>query len=445
MVEKKVLIVDDEEQLRKLLSRILTLEGYEVREARSLSDARQLLRKEEIDVICCDVRLEDGNGVEFVKELRLSYPLSETILLTAYGNIPDGIQAIRNGAFDYITKGDDNDRIIPLLAQAMTRVKEKRNAAIRVERDESSQYSWDRIVGHSTALLQAKKLAQRAAATDATILLLGETGTGKEVFANAIHHGSNRAKQSFVAVNCTAFPRDLLEGELFGHKAGAFTGATRDKKGLLEVANKGTILLDEIGDMPMDMQAKLLRVLENGEFIKLGDTKPTRVDVRIIAATHRDLKERVAQGLFREDLYYRLNIVTIELPALRDRAGDIELLAAEILSSQALRSGQKPLKISPAAMRLLQQHQWKGNIRELKNILERACILADDNTIEPEHLPFEIQNSTKSNDLSLSAVENQHIRKVLAVTAGNKTRTAEILGIGLTTLYRKMEEYGIEK
>lgn len=445
MVAKKVLIVDDEEQLRKLLSRILTLEGYEVREARSLSDARQQLRKEEIDVICCDVRLEDGNGVEFVKELRDSYPLAETILLTAYGNIPDGIQAIRNGAFDYITKGDDNDRIIPLLAQAMARVKEKKNAAIRVEKEGSTQNNWDRIAGHSEALLQAKKLAQRAATTDATILLLGETGTGKEVFANAIHQGSNRASQSFVAVNCTAFPRDLLEGELFGHKAGAFTGATRDKKGLLEVANKGTILLDEIGDMPMDMQAKLLRVLENGEFIKLGDTKPSRVDVRIIAATHRDLKERVAQGLFREDLYYRLNIVTIELPALRDRAGDIELLAAEILSSQALRSGQKPLKISPAAMRLLRQHEWKGNIRELKNILERACILADDNTIEPEHLPFEIQNSTNSNDLSLSAVENQHIRKVLAVTAGNKTRTAEILGIGLTTLYRKMEEYGIEK
>lgn len=445
MVAKKVLIVDDEEQLRKLLSRILTLEGYEVREARSLSDARQQLRKEEIDVICCDVRLEDGNGVEFVKELRDSYPLAETILLTAYGNIPDGIQAIRNGAFDYITKGDDNDRIIPLLAQAMARVKEKRDAAIRVEKEGSTQNNWDRIAGHSEALLQAKKLAPRAATTDATILLLGETGTGKEVFANAIHQGSNRASQSFVAVNCTAFPRDLLEGELFGHKAGAFTGATRDKKGLLEVANKGTILLDEIGDMPMDMQAKLLRVLENGEFIKLGDTKPSRVDVRIIAATHRDLKERVAQGLFREDLYYRLNIVTIELPALRDRTGDIELLAAEILSSQALRSGQKPLKISPAAMRLLQQHQWKGNIRELKNILERACILAEDNTIEAEHLPFEIQNSTNSNDLSLSAVENQHIRKVLAVTAGNKTRTAEILGIGLTTLYRKMEEYGIEK
>jgi len=275
-------------------------------------------------------------------------------------------------------------------------------------------------------------------------LLLGETGTGKEVFANAIHTNSNRSANSFIAINCSAFTKELLEGELFGHKAGAYTGATKDKKGLFELADKGTLFLDEIGEMNIDLQAKLLRVIENGEFIKLGDIKTTVVNVRIIAATNRDLVKSIASGEFREDLYYRLNVFAIELPALRYRAEDIPELANYFLSKY---DHGKSIKINKEALKLLQNHIWKGNIRELKNVLERACILTETNELLPEHLPYEIQSQDKAiaENLSLANIEKNHIQKVLAFTKGNKTKTAGYLGIGLTTLYRKMEEYQIPK
>ncbi len=442
-MQATVLIIDDEEPLRKLLGRIISLEGFTVLQAGSLKEGSTILNQHPVDVILCDVKLPDGNGVEFVKTIRERYPLCECILLTAYGHIADGVQAIKNGAFDYITKADDNDRIIPLLYQAMDHVTRKKQSLVTVRHN--SLPGFEAILGSSAAIREAIQYAQKIAATDSTVLLLGETGTGKEVFANAIHTGSKRTGKPLVAINCSAFPKDLLEGELFGHKAGAFTGASKDKKGLIEQADGGTLFLDEIGEMNINLQAKLLRVLENGEFIKIGDTKVTRVNVRIIAATHRQLTEMIDQGLFREDLYYRLNVFSIHLPALRTRMEDIPELSAYFLGQFAARENRPPHQLSKEALALLQHYQWKGNIRELKNVLERASVLAEGVTIEASDLPFEIQQNTGADTgLTLASVEKSHIRKVLLYTRGNKTRAAEWLGIGLTTLYRKLEEYQIK-
>ena len=440
-----ILIIDDEEQLRRLLSRLIGLEGFSVEEAGTLKTGLDILKRKEMDVILCDVKLPDGNGVDFIKEAKRSYPLIEIILLTAYGNIPDGVQAIKNGGFDYITKGNDNDRIIPLLYQALDKVNAQRKSPIKIK--ENGTYGFDNIIGNSVAIKESITLARKIAPTDATVLLLGETGTGKEVFANAIHSNSKRAAKPFIAINCSAITKDLLEGELFGHKAGAYTGAIKDKKGLIELADEGTLLLDEIGELSIDLQSKLLRVLENGEFIKLGDSRTTKVNVRIIAATNRDLVKSIAEGDFREDLFFRLNVFTIQLPALRQRMEDIPELANHFLRYFSGKENKPLPEISKAAMELLQQHPWKGNIRELRNVLQRACILTETGEIRPEHLPFEIQKQYKpdSNNLSLAVVEKNHIERVLGYTKGNKTKAAEYLGIGLTTLYRKIEEYHIPR
>jgi two-component system, NtrC family, response regulator len=439
-----ILLIDDEEGLRKLLARIIGLEGFKVEEAGTLKAGYDILKRREIDVILCDVKLPDGNGVDFVKEAKAKYPLVEIILLTAYGNISDGVQAIKNGSFDYITKGNDNDRVIPLLHQAMGKVVAQKTSAIKI-RDKGA-YNFEDIIGSSQTIKQTIALAKKIAPTDTNVLLLGETGTGKEIFANAIHSGSKRSEKPFIAINCSAFAKDLLESELFGHKAGAYTGATRDKKGLIELADEGTLFLDEIGEMNVDLQAKILRVIENGEFIKLGDIKTTRVNIRIIAATNRDLAESIKNGEFREDLYYRLNVFAIHLPSLRERVDDIPDLANYFLSIYC-RKVDKQLQISKEVLALFRQYSWHGNIRELRNVLERASILSDCIEILPEHLPFEIQRQDSANaeNLSLASVEKQHIQKVLQHTKGNKTKTAEYLGIGLTTLYRKMEEYRISK
>jgi DNA-binding NtrC family response regulator len=440
-----ILIIDDEEALRKLLNRIISLEGFKTEEAGTIKAAWNLLDHKEPDIVLCDVKLPDGNGVDFVKKAKEKFPLLEFILLTAYGNIPDGVLAIKNGAFDYITKGNDNDRIIPLLYQAMDKVRANKKSAVKIA--DKGSYNFGDILGQSAAIKEAIKIAQKIAPSEANVLLLGETGTGKEVFANAIHSNSQHAKNAFVAINCSAFPRELLESELFGHKAGAYTGATKDKKGLIEMANGGTLFLDEIGEMNIGLQAKILRVIETGEFIKVGDEKTTKVKVRIIAATNRELKKEIESGNFREDLYYRLNVFTIELPALRDRREDIPALANHFLTRYTTRENKPGLRFSKEALELLKKQTWPGNIRELKNVIERAVILTDDADILPEHLPYEIQkqNSESGNDLSLVSIEKKHIEKVLLHTKGNKTKAAEYLGIGLTTLYRKMEEYHIAK
>ena len=289
-----ILIIDDEPQIRKLLSRMMELEGYEVFQAADCQSTLKQLKLHNPQVVLCDVFLPDGNGVDMVTTIKKLYPELEVILLTAHGNIPDGVQAIKNGAFDYITKGDDNNKIIPLISRAMAQA--KKNVGEKVKTEETQSFSFDAIKGKSEGMQQAVALARKVSATDVTVLLTGETGTGKEVFAQAIHRNSLRKENAFVAVNCSAFSKDLLESEIFGHKAGSFTGAMKDKKGLFEVADNGTIFLDEIGEMAFELQAKLLRVLEAGEYIKIGDTKPTKVNVRVISATNRDLKKEIEQG-----------------------------------------------------------------------------------------------------------------------------------------------------
>ena len=445
----KILIIDDEVQIRTLLTRMMELEGYDVCQAGDCRAALKQLELQNPDVVLCDVFLPDGNGVDLVLAIKKAAPNVEVILLTAHGNIPDGVQAIKNGAFDYITKGDDNNKIIPLISRAV----EKARMNVRLEKLEKKvgqTYSFDSILGESKVLKDAVSLAQKVSGTDVPVLLTGETGTGKEVFAQAIHYSSKRARQNFVAVNCSSFSKELLESEMFGHKAGSFTGALKDKKGLFEEANNGTIFLDEIGEMAFELQAKLLRILETGEYIKIGDTKPTRVNVRIIAATNRNLSQEIVAGRFREDLFYRLSVFQIHLPPLRERAGDIRLLAKAFIKSFAEQLARPMVEIAPAFLEALDSQPWKGNIRELRNVIERSMIVCESGHLDIADLPFDIQNAhyEHSNDSSpgsfeLSAMEHRHIARVLEYTKGNKTEAARLLKIGLTTLYRKIEEYKI--
>ena len=445
----KILIIDDEVQIRTLLTRMMELEGYDVCQAGDCRAALKQLELQNPDVVLCDVFLPDGNGVDLVLAIKKAAPNVEVILLTAHGNIPDGVQAIKNGAFDYITKGDDNNKIIPLISRAV----EKARMNVRLEKLEKKvgqTYSFDSILGESKVLKDAVSLAQKVSGTDVPVLLTGETGTGKEVFAQAIHYSSKRARQNFVAVNCSSFSKELLESEMFGHKAGSFTGALKDKKGLFEEANNGTIFLDEIGEMAFELQAKSLRILETGEYIKIGDTKPTRVNVRIIAATNRNLSQEIVAGRFREDLFYRLSVFQIHLPPLRERAGDIRLLAKAFIKSFAEQLARPVVEIAPAFLEALDSQPWKGNIRELRNVIERSMIVCESGYLDIADLPFDIQNAhyEHSNDSSpgsfeLSAMERRHIARVLEYTKGNKTEAARLLKIGLTTLYRKIEEYKI--
>ncbi len=445
----KILIIDDEVQIRTLLTRMMELEGYDVCQAGDCRAALKQLELQNPDVVLCDVFLPDGNGVDLVLAIKKAAPNVEVILLTAHGNIPDGVQAIKNGAFDYITKGDDNNKIIPLISRAV----EKARMNVRLEKLEKKvgqTYSFDSILGESKVLKDAVSLAQKVSGTDVPVLLTGETGTGKEVFAQAIHYSSKRARQNFVAVNCSSFSKELLESEMFGHKAGSFTGALKDKKGLFEEANNGTIFLDEIGEMAFELQAKLLRILETGEYIKIGDTKPTRVNVRIIAATNRNLSQEIVAGRFREDLFYRLSVFQIHLPPLRERAGDIRLLAKAFIKSFAEQLARPVVEIAPAFLEALDSQPWKGNIRELRNVIERSMIVCESGYLDIADLPFDIQNAhyEHSNDSSpgsfeLSAMERRHIARVLEYTKGNKTEAARLLKIGLMTLYRKIEEYKI--
>ena len=443
----KILIIDDEEKLRKLLAKIINLEGFEVIEAADIKSGLKKLDIFDIDVVLCDVKLPDGNGVETAKLIKERYPIVEIILLTAFGNIPDGVQAIKNGAFEYITKGDDNNRIIPLLYKACEKVALARRVR-QLEKQLGNRLSFDKIIGSSVAIKSAIALAKKVSVTGTTVLLTGETGTGKEVFAQAIHQGSPRKERSFVAINCAAFTKDLLENELFGHKAGAFTGATKDQRGLFEEAHLGTIFLDEIGEMAIELQAKILRVLETGEFLKVGDSKPTKVDVRIIAATNRDLEAEIDSDHFRSDLFYRLSVFTIQLPPLRERVEDIRLLAQYYADIFAAKSNLKPLKMTAEFVAALERNPWRGNIRELKNVIERSVILSEDGLLDLSSLPFGM-NSLKSEQalssgFSMANIERQHIQRVLQHTNGNKAEAARLLEIGVATLYRKIEEYKMQ-
>ena len=409
----QILVIDDEEPIRNLLARMIELEGYKAFKAADCQSALMLMKTQRFDVVLCDVFLPDGNGVDFIADIRKCLSEAAIILLTAHGNIADGVQAIKNGAFDYITKGDDNRKIIPTLSRAVEEVEK-----------------------------------QRGKTRPFPVLLTGETGTGKEVFAHAIHAASSRSSYPIIDINCSAFSKDLLESELFGYKAGAFTGAVKDKKGLFEVAHQGTLFLDEIGEMAFELQARLLRVIETGEYIKIGDTQPTKVDVRIISATNRSLKEEIKKGNFREDLYFRLSVFQIQLPSLRERKEDIEELANLFLERFSLKLGKHIDAINGKVLSALQKGEWRGNVRELRNVIERSAIICD-GQITLEDLPIEFQghlcsDTNGADEFELAAIERKHITKVLQYTHGNKTETARLLKIGLATLYRKIEAYQIQ-
>ena len=419
-----ILIIDDEPIIRKLLARMMELEGYEVFQAADRASGLKLLTAKTPQLVLCDVFLPDGNGVEMVKEIKELQPETEVILLTAHGNIPDGVQAIKNGAFDYITKGDDNNKIIPIISRAMEKINSRPVQPSGSTVVPVRESAFDTVLGHSRGLQQVIQLARKVAVTDVPVLLTGETGTGKEVFAQAIHNGSARAKQPFVAINCSAFSKELLESEIFGHKAGAFTGALKDKKGLFEEANHGTIFLDEIGEMAYGLQAKLLRVLETGEYIKVGDTKPTKIDVRIVSATNRNLKEEIANSNFREDLYFRLSVFHLHLPPLRERREDIPELAAAFLKFFAAKMGKQVKGFAADCQAWMQSYAWPGNVRELRNVIERALIICDD-YITLDDMPLDFRSSTLSgsaadgDDFELAEAEHRHIQRVLQYTKGN--------------------------
>ncbi len=442
-MKQSILIIDDEEKLRSLLTRIISLEGYQVYEAATAAAGLKMLEREDIQVVISDVKLPDSNGVDLSRTIREKYPCIEVIVLTAFGTIADGVRAIKNGAFDYLVKGDDNEKILPVLSKALEKARLQKRIS-QLERRVSDKYNFANILGSSPAILAARDLAQRVAPTDATVLLLGETGTGKEVFAQSIHEASERRGHTFLAVNCSALGREILESELFGHKAGAFTGAVKDKKGLLEEANGGTIFLDEIGEMSLDLQAKLLRVLETGEYIRVGDTKTISVNVRVIAATNRDLKAESEKGLFRTDLYYRLSVFQINIPALDQRRSDIEVLAKHFIRVFADKVNKIPPVMQADFLTALQGHRWRGNIRELKNVIERAVILSQ-SELTTAVLPFDFKHETAQPlTYDLAEMEHRHIQLVLEHTRGNKTEAARLLNIALATLYRKLKEYEME-
>ncbi len=462
MTHGSLLLIDDETRLRQLTARVLELEGYTIMQAATAAEGLTRLREHaaDLDVVLSDVKLPDGHGVMLLPRYQQAAPGVEIILLTAYGTVPDSVAAMKAGAFDYLTKGDSDDQLLVVVSRAVEKARLRRRVAeLEARAGAHLGGGFAGLIGTAPALAQAKSLAARVAPTDSTVLLTGETGSGKELFAQAIHQDSARRGRTFVAVNCSAFPKDLLESELFGYRKGAFTGALADKKGLFDEAHGGTLFLDEVGELAPDAQAKLLRVLETQTFTRLGDTKPTRVDVRLVAATNRDLKAEADAGRFRPDLYYRLAVFVVTVPPLRARLADVPALAQHFLTVFAAKLKKRLPGLTPDCLARLARYPWPGNVRELKNVLERAAILAlDGQPLAPDDLPVEFQTDPAAPaahllqpvgldpalDRTLRAVEARHIRQVLTALHGNKTEAARQLGIGLTTLYRKVQEYGLD-
>lgn len=446
MPNNTVLIIDDEPELRKLINKLLSLEGYNVLSAENTLRALEVINTNDIDIVVSDVKLPDGNGLDLIPVIKKQLPSAEIIILTAYGKIEDGVKAIKAGAFDYIVKGDEDNKLLFIIKNALEKIRLSKRIT-HYEKNFFSRYSFDDISGTSRIIKEAIDISRKAAKSTTPILLIGETGTGKEVFAQSVHVESDRKNEPFVAINCSAFAKDLLEAEMFGYKAGAFTGAAKNKKGLFEEADKGTLFLDEIGDMDPALQAKLLRVLENNTFIKQGNTKETLVDVRIIAATNKNLKALIEQEKFRKDLFYRISVMQINLPPLRDRTEDIPGMTDYFIKIFSAKLKKNVPQIDESFTKRLLNYKYPGNVRELKNIIERIILLNEKPVLTEEDLPiefFEIDSvNINTNDRSLQEIEKNHIISILNLTKQDKVKTAEILGIGLTTLYRKLKEYGI--
>ncbi|MGB9698384.1 MAG: sigma-54-dependent transcriptional regulator [Thermodesulfobacteriota bacterium] len=445
-----VLVVDDDVITCNLLEEVLAKEGYLVDKALSGQEAIQKGESQLFDVVLSDIRMAEVDGMAVLKAFKQRSPDTIVIMMTAFGSIETAIQAIKEGAFDYVSKPFKLDEIKLTIQRALEQRKLfKENALYRQEL--ITKYKLENIVGRSPQMLKIYKTIARVADSKSTVLITGESGTGKELIARAIHYNSSRASRPFIAIDCSSLAENLLESELFGHVRGAFTGAIANKRGLFEEANNGTCFLDEIGDISLAMQAKLLRVLQEHEIKRVGGTETIKIDVRIIAATNKNLEALVAEKKFREDLFYRLNVVTIHLPPLRERLEDIELLAEHFLNKFATENNKPVPHLSKEALELLKRYNWPGNVRELENVIERAVTLAQRPLILPEDLPRRIRQEQASpatvgflpSKIPLSELEKIYIKKVLEETGGNKKKAAEILGIDRRTLYRMAARYGL--
>ena len=444
-----ILIADDEVNIREALVTMLRKKGHQVRGVATAEEGLEHLETSPADLVITDLRMPGIGGIEFLRRLKDTWPDTEVVVMTAYGSIDTAVEAMRYGAYDYLTKPIDRVRFPIVVDKALERhalTTENKQLRDRLE----TRTRFDQIIGESEPMQSIYALVDMVADSGVTVLLTGESGTGKELVARAIHHKSARADGPFVSVNCGALPENLFESELFGYEKGAYTGAMTTKAGRFELADKGTLLLDEVGELSLKSQVDFLRVLETKEFRRLGGTKLIKVDTRIIAATNRNLKEAVKQGDFREDLYYRLNVVPIQLPPLRERGDDIPLLAERFLRDFATQYQHEPKEVSHGAMRLLRLYSWPGNIRQMRNLMERLVITVKDAIIQSDYLPEEIQASKEDARMmvvalgtSLKDVECETIRRTLAEVTNHREQAAKLLGISLRALQYKIKQYGI--
>jgi DNA-binding NtrC family response regulator len=444
-----ILVVDDEINIRGALVTMLEKKGHQVRGVATAEEGLAQLEAAPADLVITDLRMPGIGGMEFLCRLKDRWPDTEVVVMTAYGSIDTAVEAMRCGAYDYLTKPIDRERFPIVINKALERhalTTENKQLRDRLE----TRTRFDHMVGESGPMQRVYSLVEMVADSDVTVLLTGESGTGKELISRAIHHKSPRADGPFITMNCGALPDNLFESELFGYEKGAFTGAMATKMGRFELADGGTLLLDEVGELSLKSQVDFLRVLETKEFRRLGGTKLLKVDTRIIAATNRNLEEAVKQGDFREDLYYRLNVVPIRLPPLRDRADDIPLLVDQFLTECATQHHREPKDVSQEAMRLLRLYGWPGNIRQLRNLMERLVVTVKDPMIQPEHLPEEIQASKEDArtmvvtlGTSLDQLEREVIQRTLKEITNHREKAAKLLGISLRALQYKIKEYGI--
>ncbi len=445
-----ILVVDDDLVARKNLCRLLTKAGYRVSDAQNGPAALSLVSKNEFDLLMVDLVMDRMSGLEVLKQVKAHSPDVEVIVVTGYASIPSAIEAMKNGAYHYLEKPFRREEVLHLAGQAV----EKRRLKKQVQELEAQVKGHPKepiLIGKSRQILEVVKVVKQVAKTDCNVLLTGESGTGKELAANMIHYWSERSSGKFLAINCGGFTEQLLANELFGHEKGAFTGAITAKAGLLESASGGTLLLDEIGDMPLSMQVKLLRAVEEQAVIRVGGNSPISIDVRIIAATNQDLKKAVSAGLFRHDLYYRLNVISIFLPPLRERKEDIPLLAHFFLDRAGKKSNKTFKGFSDRAMRVLVEYNYPGNVRELENIVERAAAMAQGETIDESNLPPDLSEMeifsigpADSGVKTLHEVQREYIQRVLNRVGRNKTKAAKLLGIDRSSLWRHLKRHEIE-
>ena len=443
----KVLVVDDDLEMCGMLFDVLKEEGFSVITTGDSLEAAKILKKEEFDVIVTDLKMKGLKGLDLLEEANKVAPMTPVIIITAFGTIESAIKAIKMGAYDYITKPFQMDEIVLTVKKALENRLLKKEV-IRLRKEVESRYDFHHLIGKSPSMQKIYDLIERISDTSSNVLITGESGTGKELVAKAIHYNGVRKEGRFIALNCAAIPETLLESELFGYKKGAFTDAKSDKKGLIFEANEGTLFLDEITEMPLTLQAKLLRVIEEREVRPLGETNSYPFDVRIISTSNRDIGSSIQQGRFREDLYYRLKVIDIEMPPLRERREDIPILVQHFIHkfSKELKKGVSG--VSEEALKILLNYSWPGNVRELENIIQRAITLSQHEVILPEDLPPSMLQETDKNVLekavqekyTIDQLEKEYIRRILVEVGGNKSKAAEILGLDRKTLYRKLQD-----